>query len=68
MRNEILKEVWRTRDALAARHHHDLDAIVAELKEIEKAAELPVVDRSKRTPSANDAGRRRRRCSREPGH
>jgi len=29
MRDEIITEVWRTRDGLAERYGHDLDAIVA---------------------------------------
>jgi hypothetical protein len=49
MHNEIMKEVWRARDAFARRHHYDIDAMIEELKNVEQASELPIVDRSKRT-------------------
>ena len=45
MRNEILEEVWRNRDEFARRHNYDLDAIVAELREIEREPGTVVVDR-----------------------
>lgn len=59
MRNEILKEVWRARDAFARRHHYDIDAMVAELKQVEAKSAQPIVDRSKRT-SRRRAGRKAR--------
>ena len=35
MNDEIISEVWRNRDALAAKHGHDLDAIVSAIRERE---------------------------------
>lgn len=46
MRNEILDEVWRTRDALARRYGHDLGRLAAALREREARETRPVVDRS----------------------
>jgi hypothetical protein len=46
MRNEILDEVWRSRDAFARRHNYDLDAMVAELREMERRPLTHIVDRS----------------------
>ncbi len=36
MKDEVIEEEWRNRDALAARYHHDLDAIVAAMQERER--------------------------------
>ncbi len=47
MRNEILEEVWRNRDAFAKRHNYDLDAMVKELRELERHALGPLVNREK---------------------
>ena len=50
MRDEILEEVWRVRDAFAKRHDYNLDAMVAELQEMERHSLNPVVDRGKQEP------------------
>lgn len=44
--NEILKEVWRNRDAFAKRHRYDLDAMVEELRQMERRSSNKLVDRS----------------------
>jgi len=36
MKNEIIAEVWRNRDELAAKYGHDLDAIVAAIRARER--------------------------------
>jgi len=36
MKDEIIAEVWRNRDRLAAKYGHDLDAIVAAMQERER--------------------------------
>ena len=36
MKDEIIAEVWRNRDALAAKYNYDLDAIVAAIRERER--------------------------------
>lgn len=51
MKNDILTEVWRNRDEFAKRHHYDLDAMVAELQEMERHPWSTVVDRSKEAPN-----------------
>ncbi|MCU0913323.1 MAG: hypothetical protein MUC88_02025 [Planctomycetes bacterium] len=43
---EILKEVWRNRDAFAKRHGYDLDAMVEELRRMERQSPNKLVDRS----------------------
>jgi hypothetical protein len=58
MRSEILEEVWRNRDELAARHNYNLDAIIAELQEIERLPGSIIISREtevKREDSAEDA-------------
>jgi len=45
MKNEILEEVWRCRDAFANKYNHDLDAMVAALQEMERNHPEKVVDR-----------------------
>lgn len=47
-KDEIIAEVWRNRDAYAQKHHHDLDEIVRDLQEREKASRLKFVARRKR--------------------
>jgi len=45
MKNEILQEVWRNRDAFARRYDYDLDAMVSALQEMERDRPEKVVDR-----------------------
>jgi hypothetical protein len=44
--NEILSEVWRARDAFAKRHRYNLDAMVEELRQLERQSPNKFVDRS----------------------
>jgi hypothetical protein len=44
-RDEIITEVWRNRDAYAARHHYSLDEMVADLQERQKRPNCQLVDR-----------------------
>ena len=44
-RDEIIAEVWRNRDAYAARHHYRLDEMVADLRERQKRPGCKLVDR-----------------------
>jgi len=55
MRNEILQEVWRHRDAFAKEHNYDLNAMVAALQEMEKHPLTRTVDR-RRSTSAEPSG------------
>jgi hypothetical protein len=50
MDNEILEEVWKNREEFARRYNHDLDAIVAALREMERHPLTKVVSRGKDTP------------------
>lgn len=53
-KDDIIAEVWRNRDAYAQAHHHDLDEIVADLREREKKHPQRLVDRrAPRTPELN---------------
>jgi len=63
MVDEILEEVWRNRDDFARRHNYDLDAMVAEIKEMERQPWSPLINREKETPNKrqhSDATSRRR--------
>lgn len=44
-RDEIITEVWRNRDAYAARHHYSLDEMVADLQKRQKRPNCKLVDR-----------------------
>lgn len=50
MKNELLEEIWRNRDAFAREHGYSIDAMVAALKELERQSSHPVVDRRKAPP------------------
>lgn len=47
MKNEILKEVWAVKDALAAKHGYSIDVLFAHLREREKTSGRRYVDFSK---------------------
>jgi hypothetical protein len=47
MNNEILEEVWRNRDDFARRHKYNLDAMVAELRKMERRPWGRIVSREK---------------------
>jgi hypothetical protein len=47
-RDEILTELWRVRDAYAARHHHSLREIVADLQKRQETPVSRLVDRRRR--------------------
>lgn len=44
-RDEIIAEVWRIRDAYAARHHYSLDEMVADLRERQNRPGCKLVDK-----------------------
>jgi hypothetical protein len=47
MKNEILKEIWRAKDALSAKYNYDVDAMFRDLREREKTSGHRYVDLSK---------------------
>jgi hypothetical protein len=47
-KDEIIRELWRVRDAYAEKHHHNLDEIVRDLQRRQKKSPLKLVDRRKR--------------------
>jgi len=49
MKDEIIAEVWRNRDRLAAKYGHDLNAIVAAMQERERHPLTKVVRRRRPT-------------------
>ena len=51
MKNEILQEVWRHRDAFARENNYDLNAMVAALQEMEQHPLTRTVDRRKQSSS-----------------
>ena len=44
MEDEVIREVWRTKDTLAARFDYDIRRLVEHLRAEEKAAQCVVVD------------------------
>ena len=47
MKNAILEEIWRVKDALAAKYNYDIDAMFRDLREREKTSGHRYVDLSK---------------------
>ena len=47
--DEIIVDVWKNRESYAARHHHDLHEIVADLQKRQKTPFSTLVDRRHRT-------------------
>jgi hypothetical protein len=58
--DEILREVWRNRNAFAKRHKYDLDAMVEELRRMEHQSPNELVDRSAESAKKSRRWRRRR--------
>ena len=52
MRDEIIAEVWRNRDRLAEKYGHDLDSIVAAMRDRERH---PLNAVARREPAAEQA-------------
>ena len=44
MKDEIIQEVWRAKDAIAARHRYSVKRLVEHLRAKEKSSEAYVVD------------------------
>ena len=47
MKNEILKELWKTKDQIAKEHGYDIEKLAKELRQKEKEEANKVVDLSK---------------------
>jgi hypothetical protein len=58
--DEILREVWRNRDAFAKRHRYDLDAMVEELRRMERQSPNKLVDRSMASKKTRPPKKRQR--------
>jgi hypothetical protein len=50
MKNEILEEVWRNRDAFAKRCNCDLGCMMKELRKVERDPKNPVVHAKRKSP------------------
>jgi hypothetical protein len=44
MKDEIIHEVWKAKDAIAAKHHHDVRRLVEHLRIEQLASSVRVVD------------------------
>ncbi len=51
MKNEILEEVWRSRDEFARKHDYDIHSMVIELQKMESHSSIKLVDRRKGMPN-----------------
>jgi hypothetical protein len=60
MKDEILEEVWRAKDALSAKYNHNIATMFADFRQREKTSGLHYVDFSK------PAGRAAKRKSSAP--
>jgi hypothetical protein len=52
MKNEILDEVWKSRDRFARRCKHNLSLMVKELRKVERTIGNPIINRSKKNKRA----------------
>lgn len=57
MGDNVLNELWETKDAIGRECGHNLSRLFERLKAVEKSVERPVVDRA----SSNKHGRQTRR-------
>lgn len=46
MKDEIIRELWTTKDAIAQEHHHNVKQLVHSLRAKEKAAGVRAIDLS----------------------
>jgi len=56
MKDEIIQEVWRAKDAIAAKYKHNVENLARHLRRQQKLSSVPVVDlHAKRAASAHAA-------------
>ncbi len=44
MKDPIIDEVWKAKDAIATRHNHNIRQLVEHLREQQKSSQAPIVD------------------------
>ena len=44
MKDEIIQEVWRAKDAISAEHNHDVKCLVESLRAKEESSGVRIVD------------------------
>ena len=54
-KDEIIAEVWKNRDAYAAKHNNDIARIVADIRKRQQKSGWLVVDRSQSTSSPSNS-------------
>ena len=54
-KDEIIAEVWRNRDAYAAKHNNDIARIAADLRKLQQKSGWQIVDRSQSTSSPSNS-------------
>ena len=54
-KDEIIAEVWRNRDAYAAKHNNDIARIAADLRKRQQKYGRLIVDRSQSTSSPSNS-------------
>ena len=54
-KDEIIAEVWRNRDAYAAKHNNDIALIVADIRKRQQKSGRLLVDRSQSTSSPSNS-------------
>ena len=53
--DEIIAEVWKNRDAYAAKHNNDIARIAADLRKLQQKSGWRIVDRSQSTSSPSNS-------------
>jgi len=51
MKDKIIQELWKAKDAISAKHQHDVKRLVDDLRAAEKASGYRVVDLHARAKS-----------------
>ena len=54
-KDEIIAEVWKNRDAYAAKHNNDIARIAADLRKLQQKSGWRIVDRSQSTSSPSNS-------------
>ena len=54
-KDEIIAEVWKNRDAYAAKHNNDIARIAADLRKLQQKSGWRLVDRSQSTNSPSNS-------------
>ncbi len=53
MKDEILEELWKSKDKIAKEHNHNMDKLVTSLRKNEKKRKIKVINLSRTAEKCN---------------